>query len=503
MPTDIAAGQSITKRDVVHLSALLTIALAIGIYLIATTVVISNDGITFIYYARGLESAATQTMVREGQHPGYPTIVLVAHRVVRFLSDGKSMFIWIYSAQIAALIFRILAVGVLYFIGKGLVGAKFSFWAMLILILLPKPAKYGSDTLSDWPQMFFLAAGMLLLMRAADRGRWRLFGFAGVSAGMGYLVRPECAQIVACGFLWLGQQFLSSRRNSSRPMLVAAMFSLLIGFLLVAGPYMGLKAAVFPKKEIWKFAAYSRPDMTCRWPEQHGLNTAGTVPSDIPRAFDRLFENIGDTFMWFFVPALLIGLGKSFRNVGKYEAGQFFIVVFSGLNVAMMMWLYCHSGYMSVRHSMPLALFTSFYIPAGLHVCASWLQRRPRLQRCRTDFWFIVLASIGIAICIPKLFRPLHHDKLALREAAKWLAENTDEDDLVSVPDPRIGFYAGRVGMYSRNETISLEANYVVKIVKNDEDIRTPEDPPPGKRVFSSPSADGKHIINIYVVRHR
>ena len=38
----------IEKQDVVHLAILIAIALAIGVYLIVTTVLISNDGMYYI-----------------------------------------------------------------------------------------------------------------------------------------------------------------------------------------------------------------------------------------------------------------------------------------------------------------------------------------------------------------------------------------------------------------------------------------------------------------------
>ena len=494
-----AAKQSTMRQDFVFLSVLLTITLCIGIYLIATTVVISSDGVTFINYAKNLEISSTQTIIQEDQHPGYPVMILLAHKIPKFFGKHKPVFGWIYSAQSMSLMFRLFTVAVLYFIGKDLVGSKFSFLAILILILLPKPAKYGSDALSDWPHMFFLAAGMLLLMRGAVGGKWWLFGFAGASAGAGYLIRPECAQIVVYGFLWLIRQLFCRKRISSRPKTVVALSLLLIGFIAAAGPYMRLKGAVFPKKQVGEFAV-NRPFVEIHHSQRQLVSdTASTVPSDIAGAFGRLFENIGDTLMWFFVPALLIGLYKSFRDVNRYEARQFFVIVFAGLNIAIMIWLYCNAGYMSVRHSLPLVAFTIFYIPVGLQVCASWLQKRFPKGKQRPGFWFVVLTSTGIAICTPKLFRPLHQDKLIHRKAARWLAENTEKDDLIVVPDSRISFYSERTGMVSKGQTIPEETKYIVKFIKNDENMQTAEDFSGGGRLFSANAEDGKYKVNIYL----
>jgi 4-amino-4-deoxy-L-arabinose transferase-like glycosyltransferase len=371
-----AVKKSITRQEIVCLSILLTITLCIGIYLIATTVIISKDGVTFISYARNFGIDPTQTMLKEEQHPGYPVIIFLAHKILDFFGGRKSVFDWIYSAQIMTLIFRLFTVTVLYFIGKDLVGGEFSFWAILILVLLPKPAHYGSDVLSDWPHIFFLTAGMLLLMRGAVGGKWWLFGFAGISAGVGYLIRPECAQIVVYGSLWLVGQLFCLKRISSRPKTVIALSLLLVGFFVVAWPYMQLKGAVFPKKQVGKFAVNTQPAIIPPSQRLFASDTANIMPSGIAGALRRLFENIGDTLMWFFVPALLFGLHRSFRKVNWYEGKQFFIIVFAVLNIFLMIWLYNKTGYMSVRHSLPLIVFTIFYIPVGLQVCASWLQNR-------------------------------------------------------------------------------------------------------------------------------
>ena len=162
--------QSDKSRDSLNLSILLTVALCIGIYLIVTTALIAKDGVTFIKYAKQLDVVHAQTIVNEFQHPGYPWLILTAYRMTGFLHGDTPILNWIYCGQSVTLIFRLLAITALYFIGKHLLGAKISFWAALILIILPKPAEYGSDALSDWPHLCFLAVGLLLLFKgSADK----------------------------------------------------------------------------------------------------------------------------------------------------------------------------------------------------------------------------------------------------------------------------------------------------------------------------------------------
>jgi hypothetical protein len=151
------------KQTILHILILLGIALAIGVYLALTMVLISKDGATFISYAKGLESHPIETIKREYQHPGYPFLIFTVHKIPEAGHFDSSAQSWIYSAQATTLIFRLLTVVILYLLGEKIVGQRFSFWSVLILIFLPNAAKYGSDALSDWSAIFFLSTGFLVL----------------------------------------------------------------------------------------------------------------------------------------------------------------------------------------------------------------------------------------------------------------------------------------------------------------------------------------------------
>jgi hypothetical protein len=80
-----------------------------------------------------------------------------------------------------------------------------------------------------------------------------MFGFSGLAAGTGYLIRPECAQVAVLGTMWLGLQMFWSGRTMNRYKTVFAFVLLAAGFFATAGPYMKLKGAIFPKKQLVKF----------------------------------------------------------------------------------------------------------------------------------------------------------------------------------------------------------------------------------------------------------
>ena len=128
MHSKLHSSQPGRRQDVIHLCVLLAIALGVGIYLIATTASISRDSTVYVKYAQDLASAPTQTMLENGNPPGYPAMILGAHKIAGLFGESESIFVWICSAQSATLALRVLAIAMLYLLGKDLVGPRFSFW---------------------------------------------------------------------------------------------------------------------------------------------------------------------------------------------------------------------------------------------------------------------------------------------------------------------------------------------------------------------------------------
>jgi hypothetical protein len=473
--------QVVKKQDFIHLAVLLTIALGIGVYLIATTVLIAKDGVFYIERAQNFSNDPIGTI--KTYPPGYPFLIFIAHKFVGLFSNSSSAQTWIYSAQSITLLCRLLALIPLYFIGKLLVGGRKSFWAVLILVILPHSAKFGCEAIREWPFILFLSAGFLGLLIGANQPKWWILGLVGLSAGLGYLIRHESAQLLVYGFIWLTLcMFWPKLCRLSRRKIFIALALLLIGFAIPAVPYMKCTGQVIPPKVqyIKKSISFNTlPDKT-DVPKVDAAgskyNVAEIIPPDVFKALGEIFKTIGENLMWFFMPALVIGIYYRFRGNAKHEE-QFLIIAFMLVNVTMMVLRYCYIELtVSKRWSLPLITFTVFYIPVGLHIVANWLESKFPMTKQETDIskekrfsWFSVLLLISIGMCIPKLLRPVRIEKQGYREAAKWLRENTAGKDIIAVPDKRIAFYAERKRLIY-DKKVSKRAKYVVKIVKDEDE---------------------------------
>ncbi len=466
MVADKDANRLVEKHDFIHLIILLTIAAGIGIYLIITTTLIAKDGTLYIECARQIVDNAVEAVRNMQPCPGYPFLIYLMHKVAGLFNDTESIQGWIYSAQSITLLCRLLSIIPLYFIGKLLVGGKKSFLGFLILSILPDSAKYGSDALTEWPHLMFLTIGFLFLLLGAQYHKNWMFGWAGISAGLGYLVRSEGCQLILYGSVWLIFNLIRPQNKVKRTKAAGALILLLAGFAVIAIPYMWFKGHVFPDQGMWKlpaFLSFSNDSYSSIINANMclaGLSIKGVIGNE------TLITNMCETLVYYFIPPLLIGGYYYFRKQSKTLEQTFFAAAFVIFNVVMLCWQ--SSRFLSRRHTLAMVVFTIFYIPIGLHTIASWLsEKSPKnnmsIQKNRQR-WFFVLLLIGMAICLPKLLWPMRIDKQSYRDASGGLKENTASKDVIAVQDKRIAFYAERKGLVY-DKKVPKQAKYIVKIV--------------------------------------
>lgn len=465
----------IEKQDLKNLTILIGIALAIGLYLILTTVLISKDGVFHIERAQQL--ASDPVAIIKAHPPGYPFLIMAAHKCAALFTDDSSVFTWIYAAQSVTLLCRLLALIALYFIGKLFVGSKQSFLALLILIFLPYPAKMVSDVIREWPHLLFLASGLLALLYGARSGKWWLFGVAGFLAGLGHMIRPECAQIVLYGFAWLVFRFWRPAVDFGRCRCVLAMLVMMAGLAVVVVPYVTIRGKVLPPKldglvmfdENSKGEAKEVTEAEAA-PEAGQFCIAGFAGDRYLKGMGKLSDRICQHLMYFFVLPLLIGLYLRFRKGTESDSIERVVVLgLVGLYVLMMLLLYRDYGYISRRHCMPLVVFTVFYIPAGIGAMAKWwcgkTKKNSPSDVSRMAFIFL---AVGVAICLSKLLGN-KGNKTGYLAAAEWISANTAKDAVIAVPDSRIRFYAERKGIIIRKPEDWMRGDYYVAIVEGDE----------------------------------
>jgi hypothetical protein len=464
------------KTDFKNIIILSAITLVIGISLIAATAVISKDGVSYIEYAKMFSAKGWVEALSDMRGcAGYPFAIYLTHTVLDFFSHTESLQRWIVSAQITSLCSKLAASAVLYVIGSCFVGRKLAFWGVLILSVLPDSAEHSSDVLTEWTYLMFLAIGFLLLLSGSGGNRVWMFGLAGIAAALGYLVRSEGCQLLFYGGLWLTFCLIKPHAKMSRPQALLALILLTAGFAVV-WPYMKLTGYVFPRQELFKLAEVVKENIRVT-NECSGSGCVAGIISGKVMGDKNLIKNICETLVYYFVPFLFVGGWHYFHKQSREAWQKFYPAIFIVFNVAMLLFQTSWQHFISRRHSLPLVVFTIFYIAAGIEIASNWIGVKVGRGRLRL---FYILIIIGVVLCLAKMTNRCIMQKYGYRDAAVWLSNNTAVSDIIVVPDRRIAFYAERNMIeYSDEEKILEPVDFIVQVVKDGKGRR----PEAGKEV--------------------
>lgn len=479
MVVDTDINHSPRHRDLAYVGIILAVSAVIGVYLILTTTFIARDGVSYISYAKALSNDPVGALRDCSEYapieytPGYPFIILIVHRAINVFGDCSSVYSWMYSAQSAALICRMLALVMLYFIGKKIVSSSSSFLAILILSVLPYPARYGSDTLRDWPGLLFLMLGLYFLIVSAVNKRCWLFTVAGVATGLGFTIRPMCAMLLVVGLLWIFYGIINPKSvySLSIPKSASAIALLITGFGAVVLPLALAGMDVLPVRLKQCFEAFA----------VSGLNSESLCRSDVVysgqiispvffEGFASFFEAVNTSYVYFFTPFVLLGFVLYLKRAKELDAVKFMVTVFIFINVVLVSMRFAIDQYpVSERYLMPLTAIMTLFIPEGIDFVARSrmlkmlsFQRLPNEMKAR--IWFAILVLIGSSICFVKLVKPIRADKENYRAAAEWLENNTPKCASVIGFDSRIEFYSQRDPLFSNEQ---CDSNFPIYVVKN------------------------------------
>ena len=453
-----------TKKDLKNISILALISLAIGIYLIVTTVVISKDGVTYIERSQTVLSDFDQ-LIKKNPPIGFDMLIVGFHSINSSLFKTSGVQSWILSAQICVLTCKILAMISLYFFGRCFFRRRHVFTSLLTLSLLPYPTQFGADVLRDWPHALFLFTSLLFLIKGIRQSSWIYMALAGLICGLGHIIRQECAQVVLFGLaiiLWQLCRWFFKKAPFPR---IHIFLFLLGGFFLVFIPYSQQRESMFSGKLKSLFSAtqYCQPEE---------VDNAASIGHEAAlKGPVTLLETICENFLYYFIVPVAIGLYLGFfRKKNGFDERKLLIGLFIGFNSVILVLLHSAWGYISRRHAMPLCILLSFYIPLGMDAIAILLTTKKKDRKRNLKKWSTVLVLIGIIICLPKSLRPLGKDKAVYLQAAQWIDEQTPTESRFLTFDVRIPFYANRRYWepYEKKIQLSNEPDYLICVIKKD-----------------------------------
>lgn len=434
-----------TKKILAHpWVILLVLSTVLGAYKAATLRCISRDSVLFFEYSRQLGSDPGKAVESYDQHPGFPFLLLAACKGSESLCGELSIAQEVAAGQAVNLVCWIGALCLLFLIFQHFTTAGNALIQTLFVMAIPAYAGNASDVLSDWPALLFAALAFLFCLKGVETLRLRFFLIAGAASGAAYLIRPEgLVFAVATGlYVLLRLAFGTAQKRK----LLIGLAILLASASIFVLPYMIYKGAIFPKKNVGTFretasctdSRDSRRLISPLYRDPYLPLAAAGLPKPV-EGFFRLLEAALNVLFLLTIPWMLILVCKGFL-FRRLNEPDLLLLIFTGLWLVLMIWLFTHAGYISGRHILPLVAFTFAWLREGIERLVRWFAQKPKAVQSGI-FWFCVIA---FAVFAARLVRPDRLDKAYYPEAGTWLREHTPADARLAVFDSRIGFYADR-----------------------------------------------------------
>ena len=455
-----------------RLAFVLGLATAVHAFAIANATVPSRDAIVFTRYALHLETpggtwkepdrqlSSSVEVVQENEHPpAYPAAVLAMSKVVRpFFNEpaptAESMGL---SAQIVSGLAGILLAVPGYFLVRRVFDRNIATGALAIYEVLPVFVEVTSDGLSDG--LFLLTAVTALwfaarALDAAGRTGAMFNGLgAGLSCGLGSLTRPESAIVAgAVGLTFLGTLVVRKKTGGAWPVPLLAGFSLVVGWLVVAGPYMMLIGGISNKPASNEVLSGDGNNPVYF---QRAKADAGPVALPLAVWWDPV-ANAGRskaawaaTGLWseywkaahYLAPFFaLLGLCANRRRMT--DARVALLLVFLACFACAHWFLAWKVGYVSQRHTLPEVFVTCVFATTAF----------PFLGATATRWWGIgwpwmwgtIWVGIFLATALPRDLHSLHEERAGHKECGLWLRAQPDQDIEILDPLAWSEWYAGR-----------------------------------------------------------
>ena len=433
---------------------LLAVALLVsGVAILLTwlakhTEVMFADGLRYVALAQAIDQGSWQAVLtRAEDHPAYPLAVAAAHRA----RGGSGPADWQAAGQAAAVVAGVLLVVPIYLLALEMFGSQSAWLACLLFYMVPLTGHVLADVLSEGTFLVFWTTGCWAALRFLRHGSplWLIASIA--MAALAYLTRPEGAllPVALAGTLTLLVLFPPLRLPW--PAWRRAILLLVVGPLLLAGPYVVAKGGIGTKPAVARLLGLSSRSHAMAVERERPLDplqsTAATYGLATRAAAQAVVGAVSAPLLVLAVAGLFISGAK--RGRGRMDL--FVFLLLGGWLLALVR-LHATGGYCTPRHAMIFAIPVIAASAHGLlllidraseHLFASApAERRRRLRIALVS----ALLVCGLAIAGRELVAPVNAGFRGYRQAGDWLTVNTPGDARILDLKGWATFYGQRAG---------------------------------------------------------
>ncbi len=386
------------------------------------TEVLFADGLRYIGQAQVIERGSwARGLIRSTDHPMYPVAIAASHAG---LVRGERPEDWQAAAQAASVLAGVLLSIPLYLVAIELFGGPSAWLGVLLFYLAPGTSTILADVLSEGTFLLFWTWGLWAGLRFMREGRFGWLPLMIGCGGLAYLTRPEGLLLPAAmaATLLLMPLLRSTRLNW--PRWWAAVGFLILGPMLLIGPFIALKGGLGTKPAVQRLLGTAPRSAADAVERARPLDPNQTELQTSLKAVKAVWESVRDITSMPLVPLALVGLVLAVRG-GSAQARVWLLMAVMGSAALLALWrLHVTGGYCTPRHAM---VFAIVLIPAagyGLHRllgASRFPAGRFGLGEGRFTAGPAVWGGVLLAYAAwagPSLARPINENLVGYRQAA-------------------------------------------------------------------------------------
>ncbi len=434
-------------RHALRIALLTAFAAALLGRLAATTQVMYADGLRFVASARAVDRGDWSTsVVRSVDHPAYPGAVAVAHRLIG-IEDSPAG--WQTAAQVVSVLAGAALIAPLYLVALELFGPTAAWLACVLTFLVPSTGHVLGDVLSEGVFLTAWTWGVWFAFRFFRAGSVRWLVPTVAAAGFAYLTRPEGLLLPVALATSLMLTPLSASWRLPRAAWVRATALIVLGPVLVVGPYVALKGGLATKPAVARLLGTAPKSAATAVERERPLDPDETALKAFAVAWRGMFRAVQGAVT---TPLLILAAIGLFRGTPAVEAGQargrLFAAIYATMWLLALVRLYATGGYCTPRHALILALPLIAAAAHGLcrlsdRIAAELPAESGRLARGLT-------CAAGIAMVAGvygmRTLSPINAESVGYRQAGDWLATHSAADARVLDLKGWAMYYSGRPG---------------------------------------------------------
>jgi len=164
----------------------------------------------------------------------YPSLYIIYYPPLFGILSAFLFFIFgvnLLVTRLISMIFSILSLTCLYYLGKEFYNKKVAIFSIIILAFAPYFFIYSQLAMLDISLLFFILLSILLFYKAAEKNKRKYFYYLGVVMGVGFLIKYTIILLGVPFLIYL--IYKKDFKKNLNPLIIASII-----FLLISSPYL-------------------------------------------------------------------------------------------------------------------------------------------------------------------------------------------------------------------------------------------------------------------------